>query len=91
MEFSDSVAYIGALACQKLQRYGEVIEWCDEGLRVSASSLSLSLPLPLSLSLSLSLCEGYLHTRPLNPKVDAENTSLKELRAKATKEKVCTE
>lgn len=25
---------IGALACVKLERYGEAVEWCDQGLRV---------------------------------------------------------
>ena len=45
--------FSGALSCVQLKRYGEAIEWCDEGL-----------------------------------KVEPENTKLRELRTKATKNKV---
>ena len=32
---------LGALSCEQLSRFGEVIEWCDEGLKVDPENQRL--------------------------------------------------
>lgn len=68
---------VGALACVELECYGEAVEWCDQGLGVSAMGEQWS-----GVTRGLSLF-------PLpSSKIEPENTKLRELRAKATRERV---